>query len=84
MRAGHEQSWKSIHFRRSRASLDSNGPTRRSIVFPPEITWALTVIQQVLPALSRYQIQVLLRELKREGRIVVRGTTKAARWFAKG
>ncbi|HBY96721.1 MAG TPA: transcriptional regulator [Chloroflexi bacterium] len=38
-------------------------------------------LQQVLPGLSRDQVQTLLRELKREGRIVVQGKTKAARWF---
>ncbi len=37
--------------------------------------------QQALPALSRSQIQALLRELRREGRIVSRGVTKAARWL---
>lgn len=40
-------------------------------------------LQQVLPALSRYQVQTLLRELKRDGRAGVRGTTKAARWFSE-
>jgi ATP-dependent DNA helicase RecG len=38
-------------------------------------------LQQVLPGLSRYQVQTLLRELKRERRVMVRGRTKAARWF---
>ncbi|MGH9338488.1 MAG: AlbA family DNA-binding domain-containing protein [Acidobacteriota bacterium] len=37
--------------------------------------------RQVLPALSRHQVQTLVRELKRAGQIVVRGSTKAARWF---
>lgn len=36
---------------------------------------------QVLPGLVRSQIQVLLRELKAEGRIRVVGKTSAARWF---
>ena len=36
---------------------------------------------QVLPGLVRSQIQVLLRELKAEGRIRVVGSTSAARWF---
>ena len=40
--------------------------------------------QQVLPGLSRHQVQTLLRELKRDGRVAVRGTTKAARWFPAG
>jgi ATP-dependent DNA helicase RecG len=38
-------------------------------------------LQQVLPGLSRNQVQTLLRELKREGRIEVQGATRAARWF---
>ena len=38
-------------------------------------------LQEVLPALSRDQVQTLLRELKRDGQIRVEGTTKAARWF---
>ncbi len=37
--------------------------------------------RQVLPALSRSQIQVLLRELRREGAIHSIGVTKAARWY---
>jgi ATP-dependent DNA helicase RecG len=37
--------------------------------------------QQVLPALARSQIQVLLRELAREGNIHVHGKTRAARWY---
>ena len=41
----------------------------------------LEELQQVLPGLSRHQVQTLLRELKRDGRIEVKGTTKAARWF---
>jgi ATP-dependent DNA helicase RecG len=44
----------------------------------------LEELQQVLPGLSRNQIQALLRELKREGRIQVRGVTKAARWLPLG
>lgn len=37
--------------------------------------------RQVLPALSRSQIQVLLRELRKERSIHSVGATKAARWF---
>jgi len=44
----------------------------------------LEELQQVLPALSRHQVQSLLRELKRDGRVAVLGTTKAARWFPAG
>ena len=41
----------------------------------------LQELRQVLPALSRDQVQKLLRELKEEGRIHNRGQTKAARWY---
>ena len=41
-------------------------------------------LQQVLPNLTRDQVQTLLRELKRVGQIEVQGTTKAARWFPAG
>lgn len=38
--------------------------------------------RQVLPALRRSQIQVLLRELRAQGAIHMTGSTRAARWFA--
>jgi ATP-dependent DNA helicase RecG len=38
-------------------------------------------LAQVLPGLSRNQIQSLMREMKREGLVTVEGKTKAARWF---
>ena len=38
-------------------------------------------LQQVLPGLSRNQIQVLMRELREEGRIFCKGRTHAARWY---
>jgi ATP-dependent DNA helicase RecG len=38
-------------------------------------------LQQVLPGLSRPQVQTLMRELKDEGRIAVQGLTRAARWY---
>ena len=41
-------------------------------------------LRQVLPNHSRGQIQVLLRELRQEGRVVVRGRTKAALWYPHG
>lgn len=41
----------------------------------------LEELQQVLPGLSRHQVQTLLRELKRDGRVEVKGATKAAHWF---
>ena len=39
-------------------------------------------LQQVLPGLSRGQIQVLMRELRDEGKVFCRGKTSAALWFA--
>lgn len=38
-------------------------------------------LQQVLPGQTRGQIQVLLRELRKEGRIHLVGKTSAGRWF---
>ena len=38
-------------------------------------------LQQVLPGLNRNQIQVLMRELKEDGKVVCKGKTSAARWF---
>lgn len=40
-------------------------------------------LTQVLPALSRGQIQRLMEELKRENRVRVVGRTKGARWYPK-
>ena len=38
-------------------------------------------LQQVLPGHNRGQIQVLLRELRKDGRTHCVGNTSAARWF---
>jgi ATP-dependent DNA helicase RecG len=38
-------------------------------------------LRQVLPALSRSQIQVLLRELVKDGTVHVHGATRGARWY---
>lgn len=43
----------------------------------------LKELSQVLPAKSRSQIQVLLREMAKAGAVHVRGTTRAGRWFPK-
>jgi predicted HTH transcriptional regulator len=40
----------------------------------------LQELMQVLPALSKGQVQRLLRDLKDEGKIEVRGTTRAGKW----
>jgi len=42
---------------------------------------ALADLQEVLPGLSRDQVRTLLRDLRSEGRIELRGVTKAARWY---
>ena len=42
---------------------------------------ALADLQEVLPDLSRDQVRTLLRDLRDGGRIQVRGTTRAARWY---
>ncbi len=44
----------------------------------------LSELRDVLPALSKYQVQTLLRELRQNGAAVVRGRAKAARWFLPG
>ncbi len=41
-----------------------------------------TELQQVLPGQSRNRLQVLLRELKKEGKVMCKGKTSAARWFS--
>lgn len=41
----------------------------------------LEELRQVLPQLDRNQIQVLMRELVKEGRVHSHGKTKAGRWF---
>jgi len=41
----------------------------------------LDELQQVLPALSRNQVQTLLRELKNDHKISVKGRARVARWF---
>ena len=43
---------------------------------------ALNELQQVLPALSRSQVQKLLQQLKTEGRAYVSGVRRAGCWFA--
>jgi ATP-dependent DNA helicase RecG len=43
---------------------------------------AMAELQQVLPALGRRSIQVLLEDLRAEGRVRVVGKTRGARWFA--
>jgi len=44
-------------------------------------TWALADLQEVVPFLSRDQVQTLLRELKAQGRVRSAGRTKGGRWY---
>ena len=41
----------------------------------------LEELRQVLPSHSRSQVQVLLRELVKQGALHVHGRTRAARWY---
>lgn len=43
----------------------------------------LKELMQVLPALTKWEVQTLLRELKAEGKVQVHGTTRAAMWHRK-
>jgi ATP-dependent DNA helicase RecG len=56
----------------------------RHIKDSAEMGTRLEELQQVLPGLSRDQVRTLLRELKRDSLVEVRGITKAARWFPGG
>ena len=38
-------------------------------------------LQQVLPSQSRSQIQLLMRELRDDGKVIHKGNTSAALWF---
>lgn len=42
---------------------------------------ALSVLLQVIPAVSQRGVQQLLRELREEGRVELRGTRRWARWY---
>ncbi len=41
----------------------------------------LDELLQVLPSLSRYHVQSLVRQLKKEGRVHVEGVTRSGKWF---
>ncbi len=43
----------------------------------------LNELLQVLPSLTNYQVQTLLRELKKEGIVYTAGTTRAALWYPR-
>ncbi len=41
----------------------------------------LDELLQVLPSLSRYQVQGLVRQLQKEGKVRIEGVTRAGKWF---
>lgn len=45
---------------------------------------SLSELCQVLPAQSSSSVQRLLRELRTEGRVILRGSRKRARWYPVG
>lgn len=48
-----------------------------------EIGTPLRELQQVLPSLNRDQVQDLVQELKKDGKVFLVGRTKGARWFVE-
>ena len=44
----------------------------------------LAELRQVLPALSKDQVQYLVKQLRSDGLVVSRGRTRAGRWYAAG
>ena len=74
---------RGVHTRKS--GLDRN--TNKELLFKhirvnSELGSTFTEFWQVLPSLSRGQIQVLLKELRRENRIHCIGFKRGARWHA--
>lgn len=49
-----------------------------------EVGAPLSELCQVLPAQSSSSVQCLLRELRTEGRVILRGSRKRARWYPVG
>ena len=47
-----------------------------------EVGAALSELRQVLPSESEGAVQALLNELRQEGKVVLRGSRRWARWFA--
>lgn len=95
-RVGRGRGTRYILSRRFHAFLDQKGVYTRKAGLDRETNKALLLkhikdnardgsrlqeLLQVLPALSRDQVQKLLRKLMEEDRITVVGTTRAARWY---
>lgn len=58
---------KELLLKHIRANVDKGAPLKE--------------LQQVLPSHSHNQLQVLIRELRKDGRIFCNGKTKSAKWF---
>jgi ATP-dependent DNA helicase RecG len=95
-RVGRGRGTRYILSRRFHAFLDQKGVYTRKAGLDRETNKALLLkhikdnakdgsrlqeLLQVLPGLSRDQVQKLLRKLMEEDRITVVGTTRAARWY---
>lgn len=73
---------KGIYTRRKGLDRDTNKALLLKHIRDNARTGArMAEFRQVLPALSRSEIQVLLRELRAEQAVHNTGRTKAARWF---
>lgn len=71
-----------VHTRKRGLDRDTNKELLvKHIATRPELGSPLNELRQVLPSLTPAQVQGLLRELRREGRIHSVGHTKAGRWF---
>ena len=56
----------------------------RHILDSGSVGCPLAELRQVLPALSKDQVQYLVKQLRSDGLVVSRGRTRAGRWFAAG
>ena len=71
-----------VHTRRVGLDRDTNKALLlKHIRKNNEVGTPFKELQQVLPGLSRSQIQVLIRELREDGKVICIGKTSAARWF---
>ena len=72
-----------VHTRRVGLDRDTNKELLlKHIRQNNEVGTPFKELQQVLPGLNRNQIQDLMKELKKGGKVFCEGRTSAARWFA--
>ena len=72
-----------VHTRRVGLDRDTNKELLlKHIRQNSEVGTPFKELQQVLPGLNRNQIQDLMKELKKDGKVFCEGRTSAARWFA--